>query len=59
LVSWRNGISHRPILARRKIRLDIRTALAACSAGEFVFKIGQPDVVGPLIGADPDKCEHL
>ena len=48
-----------PHPCRWKIRPDIGTALATCRAGELVLKIGQPDIVGPLIGADPDGMRVL
>jgi hypothetical protein len=37
-----------------KIGPDVGSALAACRANETRLNIGQPQVVGPLVGADRD-----
>jgi hypothetical protein len=42
-----------------EIRPDVGTALAARRAGEPIFKIGQPDIVGPLVGDHADRMRAL
>ena len=37
-----------------KIRPHVRAALAARLANEPIFDVGEPDIVGPLIGAGRD-----
>ncbi len=49
----------RRLLVPIEIRPDIGTALAACLAGELLFEIGQPHIIRPLIGADPDPVRTL
>jgi hypothetical protein len=42
-----------------EIRSDVGSARAAGGAGEPAFEIGQPHIVGPLVGADPDPVRAL
>ena len=35
-----------------EIRADISTSLAAAPADELLLDVGQPDVIGPAVGAD-------
>ena len=37
-----------------KIRPNVGTAPAAGRAGEFILEIGQPHLIGPLVGVHPD-----
>jgi hypothetical protein len=35
-----------------EVRPNVRAAIAASSAHELILKVGEPNMVGPLIGVD-------
>lgn len=46
-------------LYKGEVRPDVGTALAACCAHKLAFYVGEPDIIGPLIGADPCRMAAL
>ena len=59
IVCWHSLHFKLPDAPAIEIRPDVGTALAAGGAGEPIFAIGRPNIVRPLIGADPDPVRAL